>query len=59
VQFFGGVDEDVLECIPNKDGARGVNTLTKSISFLKLESKLRNIRKQPIIGSLVYTNFKV
>lgn len=29
--LFGGVDEELLECIPDRDGARVVNTLTKSI----------------------------
>jgi hypothetical protein len=48
--LFGGVDEDVLECILDRDGARVVNTLTKSIGFSKLESKLSNIRKQHITG---------
>lgn len=57
--LFGGVDEELLECIPDRDGARGVNTLTKSIGFLKLENKLSNFRKHHITRSLVYANFKV
>jgi hypothetical protein len=36
-----------------------VNNLTKTISFLKLESDLSNYRKQHITDSLVYSNFKV
>lgn len=49
----------MLECVPDRDGARVVNTLTKSNGFLKLESELSNYRKQHITGSLVYSNFKV
>jgi hypothetical protein len=57
--LFGGVDKKLLECILDRDGARVVNTLTKSIDFPKLENELSNIRKQYITSSLVYANFKV
>jgi hypothetical protein len=57
--LFGGMDEEVLGCLPDRAGAKIVNTLTKSIGFPKLENKFSNYRKQHIIGSLVYTNFKV
>lgn len=52
--LFGGVDEELLECVPDGDRARVVNTLTKSIGFPKLEDELRNYRKHHITGSLVY-----
>jgi hypothetical protein len=54
VVLFSGVDNDVLECIPDRDGAKVVNTLTKSIGFSKLESELSNIRKQHIVGSFSF-----
>jgi hypothetical protein len=57
--IFGGLDEDVLDCIPDHDGARVVNTLTKTIGFLKLEHELSELRKQHIIGILAYTSIKV
>jgi hypothetical protein len=45
VILFGGIDEELLECIPDRDRGRVVNTLTKSISFPKLKNELSNIRK--------------
>jgi hypothetical protein len=33
--LFGGVDEDVLECTLDRDGARVVNIFLKSIGLLK------------------------
>jgi hypothetical protein len=57
--LFGGVDEEILGCIPDRAGAKIVNTLSKSIGFLKLERDLSNYRRQHIIGILFYSNFKV
>jgi hypothetical protein len=57
--LFGGVDEEILECIPNRAGAKIVITLSKAIGFLKLERDLSNYRRQHITGSLFYSNFKV
>jgi hypothetical protein len=57
--LFGGVGKDILGCIPDRAGAKNVNTLSKTIGFLKLEQDLSNYRRQHIIGSLFYTNFKV
>lgn len=57
--LFGDVDEEILGCIPNCVGAKVVNTLTRSIGFLKLERDLSSYRKQHITGSLVYSNFKL
>jgi hypothetical protein len=57
--LFGGVDEEILGCIPDRVGARIINTLSKSIGLSKLERDLSNYRRQHIIGSLFYSNFKV
>jgi hypothetical protein len=57
--IFGGVDEEILGCIPDRAGAKIVNTLSKSIGFPKLERDLINYRRQHITGSLFYSNFKV
>jgi hypothetical protein len=55
----GGIDEEILGCIPDRAGTKIVNILSKSIEFLKLERYLSNYRKQHITGSLFYSNFKV
>jgi hypothetical protein len=57
--LFGGVDEEVLGCIPDRAGAKIVNTLSRSIGFSKLERDISNYRKKHITGSLFYSNFKV
>jgi hypothetical protein len=57
--LFGSVDEEILGCIPDRAGANIVNTLSKTIGFLKLEWDLSNYRRQLITGSLFYSNFKV
>jgi hypothetical protein len=57
--LFGGVDKEILRCIPDRVGEKIVNNLIKSIGFPKLERVLSSYRKQHIIGSLVYSNFKV
>jgi hypothetical protein len=57
--LFGGVDEEILGCIPDCAGAKIVNTLSKSIGFPKPERDLSNNRRQHITGSLFYSNFKV
>jgi hypothetical protein len=56
--LFGGVDEEILGCIPDRAGAKIVNTISKSIEFLKLERDLSNYRRQHNTGSLFYSNFK-
>jgi hypothetical protein len=38
--LFDGVDAEILGCISDRVGAKIVNTLTKSIGFLKLERAL-------------------
>jgi hypothetical protein len=57
--LFGGVNEEILGCIPDRVGAKIVNTLSKSIRFPKLERDMSNYRRQQITGSLFYSNFKV
>jgi hypothetical protein len=57
--LFGGVDEEILGCIPDRARAKIVNTLSKTIGFPKFERDHSNYRRQHIIGSLFYSNFKV
>jgi hypothetical protein len=57
--LFGGVDEEILGCIPDRAGAKIANTLSRSIGFPKLKRDLSNYRRQHIIGSLFCSNFKV
>jgi hypothetical protein len=57
--LFGGVDEEILGCIRNRAGAKIIGTLSKSVSFLKLESDISGYQRQHIVGSLFYSNFKV
>jgi hypothetical protein len=57
--LFGGVDEEILGCIPDCAAAKIVATISKSIRFPKLERDLRNYRRQHITRSLFYSNFNV
>jgi hypothetical protein len=57
--LFGGVDEEILGCIRDRAGAKTVSTMSKSIRFPKLKKDIRGYRRQNIIGSLFYSNFKV
>jgi hypothetical protein len=57
--LFGGVDEEALGCIRDRVGAKIISTLSKSVSFPKLESNISGYRRQHIVGSLFYSNFKV
>jgi hypothetical protein len=57
--LFGGVDEEILECIRDRAGAKIVSTLSKSIRFQKLEKDIRCYRRQHIIDILFHSNFKV
>jgi hypothetical protein len=57
--IFGGVDEEILGCIRDRAGAKIVSTLSKSVGFPKLETDISCYRRQHIIGSLFYSNFKV
>jgi hypothetical protein len=57
--LFGGVDEEVLGCIRNCVVAKIISTISNSIEFPKLQKDMSCYRRQHIIGSLVYSNFKV
>jgi hypothetical protein len=57
--LFGGIDEETLGCIRDRAGVKIVSTLSKSIRFPKLEKDIICYRRQHIIGSLFYSNFKV
>jgi hypothetical protein len=57
--LFGGVDEEILGCIRDRAGANIIVTLSKSVGFPKLESDISGYRRQHIVGSLFYPNFKV
>jgi hypothetical protein len=52
--LFGGLDKEILGCIPDRARAKVVNNLTKTIGFLNLEIELSNYRKQHITGSLFF-----
>jgi hypothetical protein len=57
--LFGGVDEEILGYIRDRDGAKIIGTLSKSVGFLELEANISGYRRQHIVGSLFYSNFKV
>jgi hypothetical protein len=57
--LFGGIDEGALGCIRDRTGAKIIGTLSKSVGFLKLEADISSYRRQHIVGSLFYSNFKV
>jgi hypothetical protein len=56
---FGGVDDERLGCLRDQTGAKVIGTLSKSIGFPKLETDISRYRRQHIVGSLFYSNFKV
>jgi hypothetical protein len=57
--LFGGVDDEKLGCVWDHTGAKVIGTLSKSIGFPKLETDISHYRRQHIVGSLFYSNFKV
>jgi adenine-specific DNA methylase len=57
--LFGGVDDEKLGCVRDQTGVKVIGTLSKSIGFLKLETDISRYRRQHIVGSLFYSNFKV
>jgi hypothetical protein len=57
--LFGGIDEGVLGCISDRAGAKIIGTLSKSVGFPKLEADISGYRRQHIVSSLFYSNFKV
>jgi hypothetical protein len=59
VLLFGGIDDESLGCLRDRIGAKVISTLSKSIGFPKLEADISRYRRQHIVGSLFYSNFKV
>ena len=57
--LFGGINEESLGCIRDRTGAKIISTLSKSVGFPKLEVDISRYRRQHIVGSLFYSNFKV
>jgi hypothetical protein len=57
--LFGGLDEGALGCIRDRAWAKIIGTLLKSVGFPKLEADISGYLRQHIIGSLLYSNFKV
>jgi hypothetical protein len=57
--LFGGVSEESLGCLRDHTGLKVVGTISKSVSFPKVEADLSRYRRQHIAGSLFYANFKV
>jgi hypothetical protein len=57
--LFGGINEESLGCIQDRTGAKVISTLSKNVGFPKLEADISRYRRQHIVGSLFYSNFKV
>jgi hypothetical protein len=57
--LFDGVDEEIVGCIRDHARAKIISIVPKSIGFPKLEKDISCYRRQHIIGSLFYSNFKV
>jgi hypothetical protein len=57
--LFGGIDDERLGCVRDQTGAKVISTLSKSISLSKLKADISRYRRQHIVGSLFYSNFKV
>jgi hypothetical protein len=57
--LFGGINEEALGCIRDRTGAKIISALSKSVGFPKLDANISSYRRQHIVGSLFYSNFKV
>jgi hypothetical protein len=57
--LFGGIDDKSLGCLRDRTGAKVISTLSKSIGFPKLEANISRYRRQHIVDSVFYSNFKV
>jgi hypothetical protein len=57
--LFGGVDDEKLGYVRDQTGVKVIGTLLKSIGFPKLETGISRYRRQHIVCSLFYSNFKV
>jgi hypothetical protein len=57
--LFGDIDEESLGCLRDRTRAKVISTQSKSVGFPKLEGDISRYRRQHIVGSLFYSNFKV
>jgi hypothetical protein len=57
--LFGRVNEEALGCIRDRTRAKIISTLSKSVGFSKLKVDISSYRRQHIVDSLFYSNFKV
>jgi hypothetical protein len=57
--LLGGIDDESLGSLRDRTGAKVISTLSKSIGFPKLEADISRYRRQHIVSSLFYSNFKV
>jgi hypothetical protein len=57
--LFGGIEEESLGCVRDRTEAKVIGTLSKSVGFPKLKADICSYRRQHIVGSLIYSNFKV
>jgi hypothetical protein len=57
--LFVEISEESLGCIQDQTEAKVISTLSKSVGFPKLEADISRYRRQHIVGSLFYSNFKV
>jgi hypothetical protein len=57
--LFGGINEGALGCIRGRARAKIIDTLSNSVDFPKLEADISGYRRQHIVDSLFYSNFKV
>jgi hypothetical protein len=57
--LFGRINEEALGCIRDRTGAKIISTLSKSVGFPKHEADISRYRRQHIVGSLFYSNFKL
>jgi hypothetical protein len=57
--LFGGIEEEAFGCVRDRTEAKVIGTLSKSVGFPKLEADISSYRRQHIVGSLFYSNFKV
>jgi hypothetical protein len=57
--LFGGVDDEKLGCVQDQTRAKVIGTLSRSTGFPKLETDISRYRRQHLVSSLFYSNFKV
>jgi hypothetical protein len=57
--LFGGINEEALGCIQDRTDAKVISALSKSVGFLKFVADISSYRRQHIVDSLFYSNFKV